>query len=287
MSEHLERLSREELEAESGSRLPDKEVVSLLDLFVNIDLALDLAAPVDLAVAANANAAAPIDAAVTANLLSLGSDAQALSAQTTGITQHLSADAIADAPQNATIDQSNDVIDGGTTDAAASPAAGAITPDEQVVGVTTEPVGDVTSPVGDTVDGTVGGVTDEGTLTDTIGGVGDTVDGTVGDVTDTVDGVTGDATDIIGGVTGGGLLDDGLLKVNVDVAVDADMAAPIAGAVAANAKVAAPIDASVAANIASVDSSATAVAQQTAIIEQSIDGATAQATAAQDADITQ
>ena len=62
-----------------------------------------------------------------------------------------------------------------------------------------------------------------------------------------------------------------LLNVDVDLAADLDLAAPIAGAVAANANVAAPIDAAVAANIGSIDSEATAVAQQDAIITQDID----------------
>jgi hypothetical protein len=265
MSDHLERITPEELEKETAHQLPDKEVVSLLDLFVNVDLALDLAAPVDLAVAANANAAAPIDAAVTANVLSLNSDAGALTTQNVSITQGLDADAIADAPQSAVVDQSNDVVDGGTS--GGSDVTDAIVPEEQVAGVTTEPVG---AAVGDTVDGVTGGVTD------TVGGVGDTVDG-----------VTGDATDIVGGVTGGGLLDGDLLNVDVNVTLDTDMAAPIAGAVAANANIAAPIDASAAANVASVDSTATAIAQQTAVIDQTIEDSTAQATADQDADITQ
>jgi hypothetical protein len=72
-------LTAEELAAEEVTALPDKEVVSILDLNVDADIALDLAAPVDLAVAANANVAAPIDAAVGANILSAGSTAQALS----------------------------------------------------------------------------------------------------------------------------------------------------------------------------------------------------------------
>jgi hypothetical protein len=266
MTENRKRLSLEELEAEQGTQLPDKEVVSLLDLFVNVDLALDLAAPIDLAIAANANAALPIDAAVTANLLSLGSTAQALSLQDAEITQGITGDSVATAPQTATIDQSNDVVDEGTTAQTAS--ATSLTPDDQVVGVTTEPVGDVVDTDGGTVDG----------ATDTVGDVGDTVGDTVGDV--------GDATNLVDGVTGGGLLDDGLLNVNVDVALDADLAAPVAGAVAAQANVAAPIDASVAANIASVDSTATAIAQQTAVINQTIDG-NATATAEQDAEITQ
>jgi hypothetical protein len=77
-----------------------------------------------------------------------------------------------------------------------------------------------------------------------------------------------------------------LLDVNVDLAADLDLAAPIAGAVAANANVAAPIDAAVAANVGSIGSEATAVAQQDAIITQNID-ANAEATADQQSDITQ
>ena len=48
-----ERLSAEDLAAESATALPRKEVMSLLDLNADVDLALDLAAPVDLAVAAD------------------------------------------------------------------------------------------------------------------------------------------------------------------------------------------------------------------------------------------
>ena len=70
----------------------------------------------------------------------------------------------------------------------------------------------------------------------------------------------------------GDLSDGDLLNVDVDLAADADIAAPINGAVAANANVAAPIDAAVAANVGSIDSDAVAVAQQDAIINQNIDG---------------
>ncbi len=66
----LQPLSPEEFAAETGAALPDKEVISLLDLNADLDIALDAAAPIDLAVAANANVAAPIDAAVGANVLS-------------------------------------------------------------------------------------------------------------------------------------------------------------------------------------------------------------------------
>jgi hypothetical protein len=81
-------------------------------------------------------------------------------------------------------------------------------------------------------------------------------------------------------------LDGDLLNVNVDLAADADIAAPINGAVAANANVAAPIDAAVAANIGSIDSDAFAVAQQDAIITQDIDGE-ATASADQQSDLQQ
>ena len=74
VSEDPKPMSAQELAAEGGTTLPDKEVMSLLDLNANLDLALDAAAPIDLAVGANANIAAPIDAAVGANVLSAGSD---------------------------------------------------------------------------------------------------------------------------------------------------------------------------------------------------------------------
>jgi hypothetical protein len=85
----------------------------------------------------------------------------------------------------------------------------------------------------------------------------------------------------------GSLLDGDLLNVNVDVNLDADLAAPIAGAVAANANVAAPIDAAVAANVGSVASEATAIADQDAIITQDLDGVVAHAIADQDSELTQ
>jgi hypothetical protein len=225
MSSTPKRLSREELEAEACIALPAKEVISLLDLNVDIDLALDLAAPIDLAVAANLNVAAPIDAAVGANVLSFNSIAEALAKNQVSIDQYLSGEAIADAPQNASIDQSNDVVDDG---AAPAPAPG----------------GDnVTIPVDDAV--------------------------------------------TAGTVDTSNLFRDGLLNVNVEIDLDADLAAPIAGAVAANANVVAPIDAAVSANVLSFDSKATAIADQTAIIKQHLDGVTAHATAAQDAEIVQ
>lgn len=126
MSE-LEPMSAQELEAQDASALPTKEVMSLLDLNADVDLALDLAAPVDLAVAANLNVAAPIDAAAAANILSVGSEAQALADQAVLIDQTQSGDAIANAPQTSTIEQGNDTI--GETDPVPVPEtdAGAVT----------------------------------------------------------------------------------------------------------------------------------------------------------------
>jgi hypothetical protein len=220
-------LSDEELAAEGGTALPDKEVISLLDLNADLDLGLDAAAPIDLAVAANANVAAPIDAAVGANVLSSGSTAQAMADQGVAIDQGLTGEAVAEGNQDSTIDQA----EGG---------AGA---------------GDGS---GDgTTDGATGGTTDSGTGVDAT------------DPTDT-----------------GSVLDGDLLDVDVDLAADLDVAAPIGGAVAANANVAAPIDAAVAANVASIDSDAVAVAQQDAIINQDID-ADAEATTNQTSDINQ
>jgi hypothetical protein len=204
-------LSESELAAETGTALPSKEVLSLLDLNVDLDLALDLAAPIDLAVAANANIAAPIDAAVGANVLSVGSTAQALADQGVVINQELDADAVANSTQDSVIDQ----------------GAGQQVPAE--------------------------------------------------DVAETV---AADPTDPMA------VLDGDLLNVDVNVAADLNLSAPINGAVALNANVAAPIDAAVSANIGSVDSSATAVAQQDAIINQHLEGR-AEANADQQSDIRQ
>ncbi|RBY90516.1 peptidoglycan-binding protein [Blastococcus sp. TBT05-19] len=206
-------LSPEELAAETGAALPDKEVISLLDLNADLDIALDAAAPIDLAVAANANVAAPIDAAAAANVLSVDSSAQALSDQGVLIDQGITGEAVANAPQDSTVDQSDDAVGG---EPAPAPAP-----------------------------------------------------------------TTGEATETVGDPLSGDLLD-----IDIDLAADVDLAAPVAGAVAANANVAAPIDAAVAANIGSVGSEATAVAQQDAIITQDID-ASAQATADQSSTIQQ
>ncbi|MGY1741869.1 MULTISPECIES: hypothetical protein [unclassified Blastococcus] len=228
--DHLQPLSPEELAAEGVAALPDKEVISLLDLNADLDIALDAAAPIDLAVAANANVAAPIDAAVGANVLSTDSTSQALADQGVLIDQGITGEAAATSVQGSTIDQ-------GGTDAA--PGTG----------------------------------TETGTETGTDAGAG----------TGTTVPLPGDGTEV---PDAGSVLSGNLLDVDVDVAADLGLAAPIAGAVAANANVAAPIDAAVAANIGSVGSDAVAVAQQDAIIDQTID-ADATATTDQQAGIQQ
>ena len=86
----------------------------------------------------------------------------------------------------------------------------------------------------------------------------------------------------------GNLLSGGsLLDANVNIHANANLAAPIDGAVAANANVAAPIDAAVAANIGSDHAVAEALAPQEVNIHQSLDDVEANATAQQDADVDQ
>ncbi|MBX7444928.1 MULTISPECIES: peptidoglycan-binding protein [unclassified Arthrobacter] len=145
MDNEMRPLTDEELMAEQATALPDKEVASVLDLNADLDLGINAAAPIDLAVAANANVAAPIDAAASANILSFGSDAQALSSQDATIDQGITADANADSTQDSVIGQADGTDgtnDAGTTDSG-------------------------------TTDGTAGTVTDPtstGGLTDTVGG---------------------------------------------------------------------------------------------------------------------
>lgn len=115
-----QRISAEELAAEGGTALPAKEVMSLLDLNANLDLALDTAAPIDLAVGANANIAAPINAAVDANVLSPGSIAQAEGLQGGAVHQGIVGDAAATSNQHSSIDQGQPAP---TSSGAATPAA--------------------------------------------------------------------------------------------------------------------------------------------------------------------
>jgi len=211
-----DRLSMDEVENEAAVALPNKEVLSLLDVNANVDLGLDLAAPVDLAAAANLNVAAPIEAAASANLLSPDAVAVGEAQQTGTVDQGISGTADATAPQHADIAQNSN------------------------------PTGDTTGTTGDT----------SGTST-TTGGVDSLLNG-------------------------GSLLD-----ANINVHANANLTAPIDGAVAANANVAAPIDASVAANIGSEGAQAESVAVQDVNVSQHLDGVSADATATQDAGITQ
>src|ERR687890_2450407 len=103
----------EELALEGVTALPDKEVISILDLAADVDLAIDGAAPIDLAIALNANVMAPIAGAVSANVLSNGATSQALADQGVEVNQTLDADAIAKGLQDSDIDQS-DTVTGGT-----------------------------------------------------------------------------------------------------------------------------------------------------------------------------
>ena len=407
-------VTAEELANEGITALPDKEVISILDLAADVDLAIDGAAPIDLAVALNANVVAPIDAAVSANLLSDGSSSQALADQGVQVTQTIDADAVATGLQDSSIDQSDTVVpgtapadgdtggqgmltaatdsghtDAGLTDAAAAasgPVDGSVVvnsagdiigtldsatgnvvgPDGSILGTLNETTGVVVDSAGnligtvtDLVDGAsvvgsngavlglldaaTGNVVDAsgnvvGTLNPLTGEVLNTVGAVVGTVTDFVDGTTvldsagnvvgtldaatgnvvnaagnvigslnpltgqvldaagnlvgtvgevlDDVTDTLAGLNTGDLLKGDLLNVDVNVDLDADLAAPINGAVATNANIAAPIDAAVAANILSENSESTAIAQQDAIITQSITG-NAEATSDQVSDIDQ
>lgn len=214
-----DRVSMEEIEAEGAVSLPNKELLSLLDVNANVDLGLDLAAPVDLAAAANLNVAAPIEAGASANVLSPDGTAVGEAQQTGSIEQGIVGSSTADAPQHADISQSGDT--------GSNPPA----------------------------------PTDAG---------------------------SGDTTS--SGSTSGGvdsLLNDGnLLDANVNLEGNADLTAPIDGAVAANGNVAAPVDAAVGANVGSEGATAEAVAPQEVNIEQNMD-ATADATADQDAGVAQ
>jgi hypothetical protein len=262
MEQGLTPLSEDELLAQAGTALPDKEVASVLDLNADLDLGISASAPIDLAVAANANVAAPIDAAASANILSFGSESQALSDQGVIINQGITADATAESAQDSTIDQAAgapEAAAAGTSDAGAS--------------------GTGAADAGASDAGTAGtGAADAG-ASDDAGGV--LPGGTVPDVGALpTDALPTDAAAAAGAVNGN------LLNVNVDLDANAGIAAPINGAVAANANVAAPIDAAVAANIGSIDSNAFAVSQQDAIITQNITGE-ATANAAQQSDLRQ
>jgi hypothetical protein len=113
-----DRITPAELAAEGVTALPDKEVMSLLDLNADLALTLDTAAPIDLAVGANANVAAPIDAAVNANVLSPDALSSATASQASELHQGIVGDATATSQQGSTVTQSDPLAadGGGTTD---------------------------------------------------------------------------------------------------------------------------------------------------------------------------
>ena len=133
MNNERKRPSAQDLEAEAGMILPAKEVLSvpLLDLNIDVDLALALAAPIDLAVAGNLNVALPIAGAVSANVLSIESASSAMAKQAMMIDHYISGEAVAQSDQVSSIDQTNDDFPDGTTTtaapASAAPAVGATT----------------------------------------------------------------------------------------------------------------------------------------------------------------
>lgn len=250
----------EEIEAENAVSLPNKEVLSLLDVNANVDLGLDLAAPVDLAAAANLNVAAPIEAAASANVLSSGAEAVGYANQQGILEQGITGSATATAPQHADVGQTSTGT--GTTGdpgtAAPDPTTGGV-----VGGSTTQPV-----------------TTDAGTAA---GDAGSAAGSTVGDVGSAAGSTVSDATGGVDSLLNGG----SLLDANINIDATANLAAPIDGAVAANANVAAPIDAAVAANIGSPDSVAEALAPQTVEVVQDLNNVSADATATQDANVSQ
>jgi len=250
-------LTDDELMAQGGTALPDKEVASVLDLNADLNLGISAAAPIDLGIAANANVAAPIDAAASANVLSFGSESQALADQGTIINQGVTGDATADSTQDSVIDQGTGADAGTTAGSAAAPAAAPAPTDAATPAATADLGGAVPA------DGT--GVLPDGTAPDLGGAL---------------------PTDVGAAAGAAGALSGNLLNVDVNLDANAGIAAPINGAVAANANVAAPIDAAVGANIGSIDSNAVAVAQQDAIINQDIHG-DATASADQQSDLKQ
>jgi hypothetical protein len=124
-----------------------------------------------------------------------------------------------------------------------------------------------------------GGTTETGTDGSTLPVATDTG----GSTTDLTDPTQVDPTQ----VDPSALLDDALLRVDVNAALDADVAAPVAGAVAANANAALPINGSVSANVLSPGSEAVSVATQDGTITQNLDDVTAEATAEQDSTLNQ
>jgi hypothetical protein len=238
--------------------------MSLLDVNANVDLGLDLAAPVDLAVAANLNVAAPIEAAAGANVLSAGAQAVAVAQQHGLIDQGISGSANATADQHADIAQNANPPEGGTTPA----------------------LTEGSTPAGEPAPGPAAGEPAQSPAADEPA-QSPTAAGAVNGAVEAVPGDPGDVVDPAAGAVDSVLQGGSLLDADVNIHANANLTAPIDGAVAANANVAAPIDAAVAANIGSDNAVAQALADQQVDIHQSLDGVEANADATQDSTIDQ
>lgn len=197
-------LSEEELMSQGGTALPDKEVASVLDLNADLNLGISAAAPIDLGVAANANVAAPIDAGASANVLSFGSESQALAQQGTLIHQGITGDATAHSLQHSGIDHGTGTAPEASPGTAA-PAPAAPAPDVAATAVPT---------------GTTAGVVPGGIPADAgaaAGGAAGALNGNLLNVNVNLDANAGIAA-----------------PINGAVAANANVAAPIDAAVGAN-----------------------------------------------------
>jgi hypothetical protein len=284
------RFSLEQLEAEGGTLLPAKEVVSLLDINIDVDLALALAAPIDLAIAANANVAAPINAAVSANVLSFLSSSAAVANQGVLIDQYISGEAIATAEQDAVIHQPG--TGGADTDSSAVAAQPLTETTEEPLepvtngSETTEPTEEPLEPVTEAIqEEPLEPVADEEPLQP----LADTLEEPLEPVTEVTDDVLDPVTGAIDGAP-----DRGRRNKPAHLPPPPPQPPPHPPPRGQEPHQPPPkptspppSPAAVAANIGSIGSEAIAIADQTAIITQRLDGVVAEATVEQDAEITQ
>lgn len=207
------KVSMEEIEAEDAVSLPNKEVMSLLDVNANVDLGLDLAAPVDLAAAANLNVAAPIEASASANVLSAGAKSVSEAYQHGSIDQSISGSANATAPQHASVAQDST--------SGSSPAAGTTAP-------ATPGTGDATSGATGALDGATSGATGavEGATKGVTGGVGSLLNG--GSLLDA--NVNIHAAANLAAPVDGAVAANGNVAAPIDAAVSANVGSPHAAA---------------------------------------------------------
>jgi hypothetical protein len=117
-------LSQDELNEQSADQLPNREAATLLDLDLDLSLDADIAAPIDAAIAANANVAVPVNASVAANIIGIGSTAISSADQDSIIVQELNGVANAEATQDATMNQGEDMS---STEAPATSASAGTT----------------------------------------------------------------------------------------------------------------------------------------------------------------